>query len=196
MDLKALNEWTETPEGESWLNEKKQGVLSKNTELLQALKTANGGLSETSQRLADTEKALEIEKAELKRVLLDTPLDKMLKDYGCFEILIPQIIREIKETYGLSINGNAGDLKVTGTVKKEDGTESQMPMGDIVDSFLKTETGRQYVNPANLKTEVISTTLDVKGGSKPTDSLTGKTGQELAKMTDQEFQDAIQQSMR
>jgi len=123
--------------------------------------------------------------------LIDIPLENTLREYGCFEILIPQICRELSEVYDLHIKDSLPMGKL-----KNDNESIELPMGDIVDSFLKTETGRQYVNPARIKTEIVSTCLDVKGGNKPTNSLGNKTGQELAKMSDQEFQDAIQQSMR
>jgi len=197
MDLKELEKWVESAEGIKWLDGKKSGLIKKNEELIKELKTASGGMSELTQRVTDMEKQLLDKQAVINDTLLSKPLEKQLKENGCFEILIPQISREISETYGLNINGNAGDIKVTGTIKNENETESQiLPMNEIVDFHLKTEAGKKYINPQNVKTEVISTSLDVKGGSKPIDSLTNKTGQELAKMTDQEFQDAIQQSMR
>jgi predicted nuclease with TOPRIM domain len=197
MDVKALNEWAETEAGKKWLDEKKEGLRKKNEQLIKELKSQTSGISELTQRVTDMEKALENKQAELKRSLIDIPLEKQLKEHGVFEILIPQISREISETYGLNINGNANDIKVTGTIKNENETESQiLPMNEIVDFHLKTEAGKQYVNPANVKTEIISTTLDVKGGDKPSKTLEGKTGRELAQMSDSDFQDAIKQSMR
>jgi hypothetical protein len=194
MDLKELEKWVESADGKKWLDGKKEGLIKKNEELIKELKTAGGGLSDTSSRLADVEKQLLDKQAELKRALLDIPLEKLLKENGVFEILIPQISRELSEVYALSIKGNAGDMKVTGTIKNEN-ESLELPMNELVDTFLKTETGRQYVNPANIKTQTISTCLDVKGGDRPGKPLEGKTGIELARMSDTEFQDAIK-SMR
>jgi hypothetical protein len=194
MDLKEIEKWVETTEGKKWLDGKKEGLIRKNEELIKELKHAGGGLSDTSLRLADVEKQLLDKQAELKRALLDIPLEKLLKENGVFEILIPQISRELCEIYDLGIKGNAGDMKITGTVMNEN-EPLELPMGDIVDTFLKTETGRQYVNPANMKTQIISTCLNVKGGDPSSKSLEGKTGRELAQMSDSDFQDAIK-SMR
>jgi hypothetical protein len=193
MDIKELETWIKTTEGIKWLDTQKEGLIRKNEQLIGELKSAGGGVSELTQRVTDLQKQLDDKQAELKKALLFNPLDKLLKDNGCFEILIPQISRELQEIYDFTIDGNAGDT--TGKVKNE--AEAQaLPLGVIVDTFLKSESGRQFVNPASLKTQVISTTLDVKGGDPPCKPLEGKTGIELAQMSDSEFQTAIQQTMR
>jgi len=188
MDLKELETWTGTPAGIKWLDGKKEGLLKKNEQLIKELKAAGGGMSELTQRVSDLEKQLEDKQVELKRSLIDVPLEKLLKEYGVFEILIPQISRELCEVYDLRIS----DMKAIGTVKNEN-ESLELPIGDIVNDFLKTETGKQYVNPAAIKT--VSTCLDVKGGDLPNKALEGKTGRELAQMSDSDFENAIQ-SMR
>ena len=148
MDLKQLETWIETEAGKKWLDNQKAGLIRKNEELIKELKTAGGSLSDTNQRLADVEKQLLDKQAELKRALLDMPLEKTLKEHGVFEILIPQISRELSEIYDLYTK----DMKAMGKLKN-DKESLELPLDDIVNTFLKTETGRQYVNPAKLKTE-------------------------------------------
>jgi hypothetical protein len=188
MDIKELEKWVETESGIKWLDGKKEGLIRKNEELIKELKTAGGSMSELTRRVTDMEKQLIDKQAAVQQALLDLPLQKLLKEHGVFDILIPQICRELKEVYDLDIK----DMKAMGKLKND--TESQeLPMGDIVEAYFKTESARQYVNPAN--TKVISTCIDVKGGDPPSKGIEGKTGIELARMSDTDFENAIQ-SMR
>jgi hypothetical protein len=190
MDIKELEAWLQTEQGRAWLDEKKSGLVKKNEQLIGELKTACGGSSEISLRLADVEKALEIEKAANKRALLDAPLLALLESKGVFNILMPEIARQLTETYGLTIHADGEGRKVIGKIKDGD-TEKELTLTDAVDTWLKTDDARQYIDTRKNTVTVVSTVPNLSGGDPPSKALDGKNGRELAEMSDNDFQNAV-----
>jgi hypothetical protein len=189
MDLKQLETWIETTEGKKWLDSQKEGLLKKNEELIKELKTAGGSLSELTQRVTDTEKQLETEKAAIRQALLVQPLQNSLTE-KVFPVILPHLMNELCETYGLAVKAASdGTRAAIGTVEIN-GTKVEKTLSEIVDHWTQTDGAKSYLIPQ--PTTVVSTCIAASGkNSQGQQQLDGLTGRELAAMTEQDFQSAV-----
>ena len=183
MNIEELEKWIATKSGTDWLNEKKAGLLSKNNELINSLKTANGSIADYELRLAAVTKEADQERGALKQALLVTPLEKLLEEKNVFKILLPHITKELCEVYDLTIKADGDNRQAVGTI---DGQE--LPLADIVETWVKSENAKEFIQQP-----IVGFTMpQVKGGIvDEIQTLKGKTGRELARMTDKEFEQVL-----
>jgi len=187
MDKKIIEDWLKTDDGKQWEQEFKKGLLSKNNELIQSLKQANGNNADTEQRLTALQKELEQERAALKAALLSEPLAKILEQKNVFKILIPEVVNKLAEVYDLYVEGNGEHREAIGTI---DGKE--LTLDDIVDTWANSGEGKEYINPV-LPGQIVSTAPNFGTELPPT--LKGRTGQQLAAMTDDDFEHVLKQEI-
>jgi len=162
MDIKELEKWLETPEGSTWLEAHKKGLLDKNNELLEKVTKGNAENKTLNERIESLESDLSKEQAVNREVLLSRPLAEKLKQKGAFEVLIPELSKIIAETYGLQLaNGNA-----IGRVKDNE-TEKELTMDQVVDLWSKSDSAKDCIKPQDTKTQ--STCPDFKGGAAAAD---------------------------
>ena len=160
MDLKEIEKWLETEQGKQWLETQKKGLIDKNNELLEKLKTANGELEKANGNIQKLESDLTQSQAVISDTLLSKPLAQKLKEKGVFEVLIPNLTKTILESYGLHIaDGNA-----VGKVNK-DGKETELTLDQIIESWSKSDRAKDCFKPVDIQTQ--STSPDFKQGDKP-----------------------------
>ena len=162
MDIKELEKWLETPEGLTWLEAHKKGLLDKNAELLEKVTKGNAENKTLYERIINLESDLHKEQAVNREVLLSRPLAEKLKQKGVFEVLIPELSKTIAETYGLQLaNGNAAG-KVT-----DNGKETVLNLDQVIEHWAKLDQSKDCFKPQDVKTQ--STSPDFKGGNAAVD---------------------------
>jgi hypothetical protein len=194
MDLKELEKWINTDEGKKWLDGKKEGLIRKNEELIKELKTAGGGMSELTQRVTDTEKALGKEKAAMREALLLQPLEKTLLEKKVFPVVIPALKNELIEAYGLDVKEADGGSRSAMGVIEQDGAKMEKPLSEIIDLWIQTEDAKSYIPPP--VTSVVSTSVLSGVGGSHSQPFDGLSGRELAAMSDRDFDNAVKEKLR
>jgi hypothetical protein len=159
MDLKELNSWVETDDGKQWLEAQKKGLLDKNSELLEKLKTANGTLDKANGDIQGLTSELEKSQAVIHDTLLSKPLTEKLNAKGVFPVLLPELVKQLSDTYSLSIeDGNAAGKMIV------DGKETVLTLDQAIEHWSASDQSKDCFKPLDLKTQ--STIPDFKG-SKP-----------------------------
>ena len=160
MDIKELEQWILTNEGQQWIEAQKKGLLDKQAEILEKLTKGNAENKTLYERIASLESNLSKEQAVNKEVLLSRPLAQKLKEKGVFEVLIPELSKTIAETYGLQLlDGNA-----TGKVN-DNGKETVLTLDQVIESWAKSDQAKDSLKPQDIKTQ--STSPDFKQGTTP-----------------------------
>ena len=182
VDINELNEFVKTEAGNKWLEEQKKPLLINRDNLLAELKTANGRLSETEQRLVQTAKELSADRSELSKHLIDRELSDLLLNNHAIETFIPLTVQKLKEVNGLTVVADGDDRKVTS--KGADGKETPATLRDIVSEWcndrqnwhlIKGDLNRGGGAPGSGK------------GSQSVKDLSNLTGRELAGVSEAEF---------
>jgi hypothetical protein len=135
MDLNELNSWLETNEGKEWGEQFKTPLLNKRNELLSQIKDSSAKLSEWDQRSAEWEKSLLEEKAIVEKYVVDKELQGLLKNANVFETLLPEVVKSLKNAYGITIKANGGDRMAIGKLKDKDGNEKEADLQAIVNEW-------------------------------------------------------------
>jgi hypothetical protein len=160
IELNELQKWLETEPGKKWSEAHKKGLVDKNNELLEKLKTANGELEKANGTIQKLEGDLTQSQAVINDTLLSKPLAEKLTQKGVFPVLIPELSKTISEGYALRIaDGNAVG-KVT-----ENGKETVLSLDQIIESWAKSDKAKDCFKPR--ETETVSTGPDFKAGDKP-----------------------------
>jgi len=159
MNLQELEKWLETPEGSTWLEAHKKGLLDKNAELLEKVTKGNAENKTLYERIINLESDLHKEQAVNREVLLSRPLAEKLKSKGVFEVLIPGLSKTIAETYGLQLaNGNA-----IGKVKEGE-KETELNLDQIIEHWAKSDQSKDCFRPPDIKTQSTSPDFKTEGG--------------------------------
>jgi hypothetical protein len=189
MDTNELNIWLETPEGQKWGDEFKAPLLNKRDELLAALKSANGKIAEYEQRSTAAAEELSREREALSALVVDKELARMLKDERVMEPVIPGIVDELKNSYGIAVKADGPNRLAIGKAK---GEEREMDLGEIVSSWVATPGAGQVIRNGN-------TGGGATGSWNKTvttnPSLGNLSGPALAKMSDAEFRSMRQSAI-
>jgi len=194
IDINELNEWINGDEGRQWGDEYKSALLKNRDSLLSELKTANGRLSETQQRLVQTENELSGEKAALSKILIDDQLADLLSKCNVFEGLIPSAVKAIKEGNALTVSvSDDGTRQVVGKMRdQKDGAEISASMADIVTAWAENK-----VNWSMIRNN--STGGGAPGSGRVPASipknLGGLSGRALAGVSDADFKAWAQQEI-
>jgi hypothetical protein len=189
MDIKELETWLKTPEGEAWGEQFKSPLLHKRDELLAALKEANGKLTELEQRSSAAAEELSQEREALSALVVDKELSRMLKESRVMETAIPAIIAELKDSYGITVKADGPNRQAIGKTKGEDGTEQEKSLAEVISTWAATPTAKQVILNYNTGGGATGS----KGGMVTTPTLNNLSGPALAKLSDAEFQ-AMRQS--
>jgi hypothetical protein len=191
MDINELNKWLETPEGKKWGDEFKAPLLNKRDELLAALKEANGKLAELEQRSTAAAEELSQEREALSTLAVDKELARMLKESHCMETVIPAVIAELKDSYGITVKADGPNRQAIGKTKGEDGTEREKSLAEVISAWKATPAAKQVT--LNYSTGGGAT--GSKGGMVTTHTLDKLSGPALAKLSDSEFQTLRQSAL-
>jgi len=163
MNIDELEKWILTDEGAKWIEGQKKGLLNKQAELLEKVTKGNAEIKTLNERIENLESVLSKEREANREVLLSRPLAEKLKNKGVFEVLIPNLVRSLSETYGLQIaNGNA-----IGKTKGTDGKETELSIDQIIDLWSKSDSAKDCFKPQDIKTQ--STSPDFKGSGTTAD---------------------------
>ncbi|MCL2174578.1 MAG: hypothetical protein FWB73_00905 [Treponema sp.] len=159
MDIKELEKWVTTNEGQQWLEAQKKGLLDKNNELLEKITGSNATNKTLNERITSLESDLLKSQAVVNDTLLSKPLKEKLKQKGVFEVLIPELSKTISDSYAIQIvNGNA--------IGKVKGNETELTLDQIIESWSKSDQAKDSLKPQEIKTQ--STSADFKQGITPT----------------------------
>jgi hypothetical protein len=188
MNTNELNRWLETEEGKKWGDEFKAPLLNKRDELLAALKDANGKIAEAEQRSTAAAGELSQEREALSALAVDKELSRVLQEKHVMEAVIPSIIAELKNSYGITVKADGPNRQAIGKVKAEDG-EREASLAEIVSAWAETPAAKQVT----LNTNTGGGALGSNGGAHTTHSLSKLSGPALAKLSNAEFQ-AMRQS--
>ena len=184
MDLNELNTWLATDEGAAWLENHKQPLLNKRDELLSQIKDSNAKLTESDQRSAAYEKSLSEEKAVVEKYVVDSELHSLLKSAFVFEGLIPDVIKSLKNAYGINIKANGNDRTASGKIKDIDGNEKEVDLAAIVYDWKQ--------KPENKTMQASNSTGGGATGSQTVyakhNDLNPNSGRQLVNTSDQDFQ--------
>lgn len=170
IELSELTAWVETEAGQKWLEAQKKGLIDKNKELVDRLKTASGELEKANGKNQKLETDLLKAQAAVNDSLLNKPLAEKLTSRGVFPVLVPELVKQFSEVYGLTItDGNAaGKLKI-------DGKETTATLDQCIDAWAKDEANKDCFK--TLDTEKRSTSPNLhndKGGDTHLDAIMRK----------------------
>ena len=191
MDVKELEKWLETDEGRDWIEAKKKPLLENRDSILSELKAANGELSELGQRLMETENTLMSEKGFTSKYLIDTDLTALLRKANVFEDVIPYTLETLKAAYGLSIKADGDNRKAIGVLKRE-GKEIEAELPDIVADWATQPMSKCFIRNGNSGGGSTGVSL---GAAPALSALRDIPGRELAKMSDSDFRNMIQNTI-
>lgn len=196
IDLNELNTWIGTDEGKAWADGLKAPLLAKNKELLEGLHLSNGKTAEASRAKADLEKLYAEERGAVEKTVVDGELARLLKDAGAFGPVIPGLIAELKQAYGLTVAANGAERKAIGKMKTTgpDGVEIEKDVG--LEEIVKAWTMKPSSKDLILDRGGFGGGAPGSGSghSSPAPSLSGLSGPELARMSDKDFQAAINEA--
>jgi hypothetical protein len=184
MNIQEIETWLATEEGTKWLEEKKAPLLTKNKELLESIHAANGRVTDALRAQQDAEKLLSDERGLTEKLAVDEALAADLRNQGVFPQAIPGVVAEIKQAYGLTVTSDGQGRKVSG--KNSQG----LPV-DLVTAtreYLSTPDGKAVQLNGNSGGGANGSQVR-SPASGPT--LENKSGRDLAKMSDSDFQAAI-----
>jgi hypothetical protein len=94
--------------------------------------------------------------------LLSKPLANKLKEKGVFPVLLPELVKQLSETYALGIqDGNAaGKMTI-------DGKETVLTLDQAIEHWSKSDHSKDCFKPQDIKTQ--STSPDFKGSNSDVD---------------------------
>jgi len=191
MDLKELNSWVETDDGKQWLEAQKKGLLDKNSELLDSLHKSNADMAELGRRLAAAESSLEAEKAFVSCQLIDQKLEALLNNKRFFKTIIPHCIERLKNGYAITVKADGENRAAMGTIKDAEGNEKQLSLAECFEHWSQLPDNHDLTPPQNMGGDATgNTSSSISTRTMP------MNGQELAKLTDAEFETLRQQTMR
>lgn len=190
MDVKELEEWLGTGEGRDWMEAQKKPLLENRDRILSELKAASGRLSELGQRLGDTENTLNAEKGFTSRYLIDAGLTALLRKANVFEDVIPHALETLKAAYSLSVKADGDDRKATGVLKKE-GRDIEAGLPEIVADWAAQPLSKCFIQNGNSGGGATGASLN----NSSTLALRDIPGRELAKMSDSEFRNMVQNTI-
>jgi hypothetical protein len=191
MNLKELEKWLETDEGKQWGEQYKAPLLSNRDGILSELKSANGKISEMGQRLTEAENALKSEKAVTSRYLIDNDLTALLRKENAFEEIIPRLLETMKTAYGLTIKADGNNRKAIGVMKDKEGKNIEAELPDIIADWKKTLESKFFLKNPNVGGGASGGSLTTPNSS----ALKNIPGSELAKMSDDQFRNVIQNTI-
>jgi hypothetical protein len=189
MDIKELENWLKTPEGEAWGEQFKSPLLHKRDELLAALKESNAKLAELEQRSNAAAEELSQERDALSTLAVDKELSRMLRERHVMETAINAAIAELKDSYGIIVKANGLERKAVGKIKAEDGAEQEASLAEVISAWKKTPAAEQITLSYNSGGGATGS----KGGMVTTPTLNNLSGPALAKLSDDQFH-AMRQS--
>jgi hypothetical protein len=189
MDINELNQWLATEEGTKWGVEFKRPLLDKRTEILAALKEANGKLAESEQRSAAAAKELSQERAVLSTLLVDKELARILTEKRVMESALPGTVAELKDSYGITVKADGLSRETIGKIKGADGTEQEASLEEVASAWAATPAAKQVI----LNTNTGGGAPGSAGRAHTANSLSRLSGPALAKLSDSEFH-AMRQS--
>jgi len=193
MNIDELNAWISSDEGKAWADALKAPLLAKRDELLISLREANGRVAQVASRATDAEKLLAEERVAVERTVVDGELTRILKDKRVMEPVIPGVIAELKQAYGLAVHADGADRRALGKLKDEAGNVKDVDLSAIYAAWSQTAAAREV-------------TLDAggSGGAAPGSGghnqppapprLSSLSGRALASMSDEDFQTALNQA--
>jgi hypothetical protein len=191
MDVKELENWLKTGEGRDWMEARKKPLLDNRDSILGELKAASGRLSELGQRLSDTENALMSEKAVTSKYLIDTDLTALLRKTNVFEEAIPHTLETLKAAYGLSVKVDGDNRKAVGVLKRE-GKDIEAELPDIVADWKTRPLSKCFIQNGNSGSGAPGAG---RGAAPVLNALRDIPGRELAKMSDNEFRNMVQNTV-
>jgi len=119
MDVKELEQWLETEEGQNWLEDKKAPLLKKRDELLEQNKALRADLSQLKTEADGQREATQREQNALKKVLIDDRLNSLMEQHRVFPQLRNALRSELEEQ-GLEVIPDGESKKaVVGSDQKE-----------------------------------------------------------------------------
>lgn len=184
MNVQEIEEWLKSEEGTKWIEDKKAPLLAKNKELLESIHAANGRVTEALRAQQDAEKLLSGERGLTEKLAIDEALAVNLRNQGVFPQAIQGVVAEIKQAYGLTVTSDGQNRKVSG----------KNSQGLPVD--LETATREYLATPDGKAVQLNQSSGGGAPGSQarapePDKSLGSMSGRDLAKMSDSDFQAAI-----
>jgi len=190
MDKKELETWLETTEGQAWAEEFKSGLVNKNSELLDGLHKSNADMADLGRRLSAAESDLEAERAFISGQLIDRELEALLNNRHFFKTIIPHCIERLKNGYAMTVKADGTNRLPVGVIKDAEGNENQLSLTECFEHWYKLPETLDLTPPRN-----------TGGGAQGSGSFSMSnqlpmSGQELARLTDAEFETMRQQTMR
>jgi hypothetical protein len=148
-------------------------------------------MAELGRRLAAAESSLEVEKAYVSKQVIDRELESLLNDRHFFKTIIPHCKERIKQAYGLTVVADGGNRAAMGTIKDAEGNEKQVSLADCFEHFYETPETMDLTPPRNVGGGVPGS-----GSYHIPDRTMNMNGQELARLSDAEFEVMRQQTLR
>ena len=154
MDVKELNEWVKSEEGEAWLNEHKKPLIDKRDELLAKLKTLNEGHGKTVQELNDATALLDQERAATRATLVKQTVDNFVSQRVAQGM--EDGARALLSSVDVSVKAD-GPLRVPIVGKEnleglsfEGDPPDSLPLQDYLEAWSQTEGAKGYIkHPGN-----------------------------------------------
>jgi len=183
MDLNEMNLWIATDEGAAWLESQKQPLLNKRDELLKEISDQRSAVSNSNAKITEYEKSLSEERAVIEKFVVDNELQALLQKAAVFDGLIPDVIKSLKNAYGITVNASGNDRKAMGKIKDTDGNEKEVDLPGIVENW--------KMKPEN---KALQACLSNGGGATGSFSknpikveLNPNSGRQLVNTSDQDF---------
>jgi len=183
MDVKELESWLVTDEGAAWLENQKKPLLDKRNELLSEISDQRSAVNNSNAKITEYEKSLSEEKAVVEKFVVDNELQSLLKRAFVFEGLIPDVIKNLKNAYGITIKASGGERTAIGKIKDTDGNEKEICLADIVENWKQ--------KPENLAMQANNNTGGGATGSHCKypikQDINPNSGRQLVNTSDQDF---------
>jgi hypothetical protein len=193
IEIQELNEWINSDEGRRWGDEYKSALLKNRDTLLSELKSSGAKLSDTDQRLVQTENELSAERAALSKFLIDNELGRLLKNVNVVETLIPAITNDLKNAYGITVKASGDDRTATGKLRDKEGNEIEATLSAIVDVWKELPESKQV--RLNVNTGGGATGSTGRGWPTGQPDMNKLSGRQLANTSDSDFEAWRQQEL-
>ena len=132
IEVNAVNEWVQTPEGSEWLESQKAALVMNRDSVLSELKKARGDYSTLEQQHKETDERLNEERQILSKLLVDDKICSLLNDAHVFEAVIPTVADRIKAQYGVSVKASGLDRVVCGLLRDDSGNEKEASLEEVI----------------------------------------------------------------